>query len=80
MSMLEKIILLVTALAFIGFGIRTIIRREDSSPFSPFDRADDGGYEGDGDDKPATGFWAVLIGLAEIAVGIYLLIYREWPW
>lgn len=73
--MLEKILLLVTALAFIGFGIRTIVRREDSSPFSPFERDDE-----DDDGKPATGFWAVLIGLAEIAVGAYLLIYREWPW
>lgn len=75
--MLEKTLILLFALASIGIGVRSIITREARFSLSQINRNDHGE---DGNERIVEGFPAILVGLFEIGVGIYVLVYRHAPW
>jgi hypothetical protein len=75
--MLEKALMLLFALASIAVGVRSIITREARFSLSQRSRNN---YGEDGDEQIVDGFPAILVGLLEIGVGIYVLVYRHAPW
>jgi hypothetical protein len=75
--MLEKALMLLFALASIGIGIRSIITREARFSFGRTNRND---YGNDDTEQIVDGFPAILVGLFEIVLGIYVLVYRHAPW
>jgi len=76
--MLEKVLVLLFALASIGIGIRSIITREARFSFNRWNRNNN--YPNDDDEQIVEGFPAILVGLFEIVLGIYILVYRHTPW
>lgn len=66
--MLLKLIIALVGFALIAMGLRSIYTRE------ALFWGDD-----DGERRVVEGFPAVLVGLIEIAVGVYVLIHRQWP-
>lgn len=72
--MLGKALMLLFALASIGIGVRSIVTRE--ARFSPTQRDSDN----DGGERIVEGFPAILVGLFEIGLGVYVLINRHMPW
>lgn len=68
--MFLKIIIMLLAIVAITAGVRTILKRE----------AKFGGNSDEGDGYLVIeGFPAVLLGLVEIAVGVYMLVYQRSP-
>lgn len=68
--MFLKIIIILLAIVAITAGVRTILKRE----------AKFGGDSEDGDGYLVIeGFPAILLGVVEIAIGVYMLIYQRSP-
>lgn len=72
--MLEKALILLFALAAIGVGVRSIITRKARFSLSQRDRGNDDS------EQIVEGFPAILVGLFEIGVGLFVLINRHAPW
>jgi len=75
--MLEKTLILLFALASIGIGVRSIITREARFSLSQRNR---GNYGNAGDERIVEGFPAILVGLFEIGLGVFVLLNRHMPW
>jgi len=74
---LEKTLILLFALVSIGVGVRSIITREARFSLSPRNRSN---YGNDGSERIVEGFPAILVGLFEIGVGVFVLVNRHAPW
>lgn len=75
--MLEKALILLFALAAIGVGVRSIVTRQARFSLSQRDRRN---YGDESDSLIVEGFPAVLVGLFEIGIGLFVLINRHAPW
>lgn len=75
--MLEKALILLFALIAIGVGVRSIVTREARFSLSQRDRGNNGN---ESDSRIVEGFPAVLVGLFEIGIGLFVLINRHAPW
>jgi hypothetical protein len=67
--MFLKLIMLILGLAVIAMGARSILKRE-----AKFWGSDDGNNY-----RIVEGFPAVLIGALEVAIGVYIIAYQEFP-
>lgn len=72
--MLEKALILLFGLIAIGVGVRSIVTREARFSLSQRDRGNDG------NERIVEGFPAILVGLFEIGVGLFVLVNRHTPW
>lgn len=75
--MLEKTLILLFALASIGIGVRSIITREARFSLSQRNRRN---YGDDDEERIVEGFPAILVGLFEIGLGVFVLVNRHMPW
>ncbi len=66
-----KLLIILFGIAIVAMGVKSVIRRE-----AKFSLGDDD----EGEQRVVEGFPAVLVGLLEVGIGLFIIFFQRHPW